>query len=246
MRRRRRLMLFGCAVVVGGFGGACLYLNRQSQIEARPAAEPGVSVVVLLHGLGRTSVSMAPLGTRLESAGYDVRNWDYPSTQETIEETSKHLRAFLSSIDADPKVDRIHIVTHSLGGIVARHALTIEKPSKMGRVVMLAPPNKGSASADFWTPIVGGVIKPLGELKDDSDSVVNQMGVPEDVEIGVIAAADDGKVKVADTHIEGETDHIVVPGYHTFIMNRGDVAQQVIHFLEKGLFEHDAGGGASG
>ena len=105
---------------------------------------------------------------------------------------------------------------------------------------MLAPPNGGSATARFWAPLAGQLIKPLKELSDASDSVVNQMGAPSDVEIGVIAAAKDGKVALADTHLKGEADHLIVPGYHSFIMCRPEVAEQTIHFFRTGRFNHDA------
>jgi len=81
------------------------------------------------------------------------------------------------------------------------------------------------------------VIKPLEQLSDDPKSTVNRIGAPSGVEFGVIAAASDGKVDLIDTHLRGEADHWIVPGYHTFIMNRADVAEQVIHFLRHGRFD---------
>lgn len=235
--RRKSLCILTAALMVAG----CVVWSasrRNVSNEVSPAPQAGVTAVVLIHGLGRTSASMAPLATRLEGVGFDVHNWDYPSTQETIETHSDRLRQFLSNLDADPNVERIHVVTHSLGGIVIRHALTVERPTKMGRVVMLAPPNKGSASATFWAPIAGKIIKPLTELSDDPESSVNQLGVPIGIDIGVIAASSDGKVAIADTHLPGETDHLVVPGFHTFIMARDDVFEQVVRFLAIGRFDH--------
>lgn len=107
---------------------------------------------------------------------------------------------------------------------------------------MLAPPNHGSAAARKWSPILGQVIKPLGQLSDDPGSAVNRLGAPTSVDIGVIAAASDGLVDVEDTHLRGETDHLVVPGYHSFIMNRGDTRRQVHHFLQHGRFKRPADG----
>ena len=102
---------------------------------------------------------------------------------------------------------------------------------------MLAPPNQGSASARKWAPILGKLIKPLEQLSDDPNSAVNRFSAPSGVDFGVIAAASDGKVDLEDTHLRGETDHLVVPGYHTFIMKRPDVGEQVIPFLRHGRFE---------
>ncbi len=233
-RRKAGILILTVATI-----SACalwLVIHRNRSQEARQTPQTKSETVVLLHGLGRTPASMRTLQGWLEQAGYDVTNWGYSSTRERIEEHGKRLHEFLAELDADLAVERIHIVGHSLGGIVARYALTIETPAKMGRVVMLAPPNQGSASARKWAPILGKLIKPLEELSDDPKSAVNQSSVPSGVDFGVIAAASDGKVDLEDTHLRGEADHLVVPGYHTFIMNRADVGEQVIHFLRHGRF----------
>ncbi len=202
--------------------------------EARHSGRP--ETVVLLHGLGRTSASMKKLHKRLEQGGYCVKDWSYRSTRGRIEDHGQRLRDFLATIDSDAGVSRIHIVGHSLGGIVARYALTVEVPEKIGRVVMLAPPNRGSAAARKSAPLLGKIIKPLEQLSDDPASDVNQLAVPAGIAFGVIAAAADGKVRPEDTHLPGEADHLVVPGFHTFIMNRDDVCDAVLAFLKGGRF----------
>ncbi len=209
-----------------------------------PTSKPAESAetVLLLHGLGRTSRSMSGMHRHLEQQGFRVIDWGYRSTREPIEAHSERLRATLAEMDDDPRVSKIHIVTHSLGGIIARAALCAGVPHKMGRVVMLAPPNRGSRAARKTAPVLGGIMKPLGQLSDDPGSMVNQLAVPAGVEIGIIAAAGDAKVRVEDTHLPGEADHLVVSGYHTFIMNRQDVQEQVAAFLRDGRFRRDAQG----
>ena len=204
------------------------------QSESRRSA--GSETVVLLHGLGRTPASMSKLHRRLEQDGYRVKDWSYRSTRGRIEHHGQRLHDFLATIDSDPGVSRVHIVGHSLGSIVARYALAVEVPEKIGRVVMLAPPNRGSAAARKSAPLLGKIIKPLEQLSDDPASDVNQLAVPARIEFGVIAAAADGKVRPEDTHLPGEADHLVVPGFHTFIMNRDDVCDAVLAFLKRGRF----------
>ena len=236
MTRRKAGILISTIVTIS----ACalwLGIQRSQPQETRQTPQTQSETVVLLHGLGRSPASMKKLQKCLEQAGYGVTNWGYSSTRQRIEEHGQRLHEFLAELDAEPAVQRIHIVGHSLGGIVARYALTIKTPAKMGRVVMLAPPNQGSASARKWAPFLGKVIKPLGQLSDDPKSAVNRLSTPSGVDFGVIAAASDGKVDLEATHLRGEADHLVVPGYHTFIMNRPDVCEQVIHFLRHGRFE---------
>jgi hypothetical protein len=70
-------------------------------------------------------------------------------------------------------------------------------------------------------------------------SVVNRLPVPYGVEIGIIAAQRDFDVPVENTHLPGEADHLVVPGGHTFIMNRPEVIEAVQTFLRLGRFGND-------
>jgi pimeloyl-ACP methyl ester carboxylesterase len=195
-----------------------------------------VETVLLLHGLGRTSLSMAGMRGHVARQGYRVICWGYRSMKEPIETHGSRLQATLAEMDNDPQVSKIHFVTHSLGGIVVRHALSEGSPKKMGRVVMLAPPNRGSRAARRLLPIFGKVMRPLSQLTDNPDSMVNQLPALSGVDVGIIAARFDDKARVEETHLVGETDHLVVPGFHTFIMNRQDVQDQVSAFLRDGKF----------
>ena len=219
-------ILLGMGSLVGGCGSTSGDLPRAPR-----------ETVLLIHGLGRSALSMSPLTRVLTTAGYDAREWSYWSFAGSIQEHANKLRAELSRLNQDPEVSRIHLVSHSLGGILARSALVAEVPEKIGRVVMLAPPNRGSPVASRLAPWLGGLIGPLSELTDAPDSTVNQLALPEGVEIGVIAGSWDSKVPVESTHLEGEADHLVVRGFHTFLMNQTQVQEQVVHFLRDGRFD---------
>ncbi|MFH0944305.1 MAG: alpha/beta fold hydrolase [Planctomycetota bacterium] len=197
--------------------------------------------VLLLHGLGRTRFSMRPLERALQRGGFDAREWPYNSLSDSFASHADRLKAELLRLDQDPAVSRIHLVGHSLGGIVARAALRDGLPAKFGRLVLLAPPNQGSPLASTLAPLLGGLIEPLRELSDAPGSAVLQLRGPEGVEIGIIAASADGKVPVASTHLDGETDHLVVAGFHTFLMNQEEVQMQVLHFLRHGQFDRRSG-----
>ncbi len=191
-------------------------------------------LVVCIHGLGRTRHCWWPMRRRLTRAGFRTDAWTYPSLGRPIGELGRDCLARLASHQADPAVRRIHLVTHSLGGIIARYALGASPTAvgKLGWVVMLAPPNCGSAWARRLGPCLGWLAPALLQLSSSPDSFVNALPpLPSDVRVAVIAAARDGKCPVATTHIPGEAAHIVVPGRHTFIMWRSDVAQTVIDLL---------------
>ena len=126
---------------------------------------------------------------------------------------------------------------HSLGNIVIRYVLTRDTlPPRVGRVVMLAPPNQGAYRANTFAPYSGWLLKPVLELVNDSTGTAHRLPRVQQVEIGVIAARDDRTVRLPETHLDEETAHIVVGGGHSFIMQREDVKEQTVAFLRTGHF----------
>lgn len=201
--------------------------------------ERSVDAVVLLHGLGRGPNSMKRLHEYLVRQDFWAVKWTYP-THEPVETHGEQIHDHLLAMDEDPAIGRVHVVGHSLGAIVARYALSLGIPKKMGRVVMLAPPNQGSPLADVFKPVIGQTIRSLDAMTEDEKGLVHQIQIPESVEVGIIAAERDGKVPLESTHLPEETDHIVVPGFHTWIMNRTDVHEYVAQFLKSGRFAPSA------
>jgi triacylglycerol lipase len=219
------------------------------------AEDPAADQVILLHGLGRTDLSMTRMESALEGRGYEVVNVGYSSTQHSIERLAAESLAPAIEACCSERHGRVHFVTHSMGGIVLRYYLESQEVDSMGRVVMLSPPNQGSEVADWVAenPILERILGPWPqELGTGPESVPSQLG-PVDFELGIIAGnktlnplfsrmipgADDGKVSVERTKVEGMTDFIVVSKSHTYIMMSDDVIAQVIYFLEQGEFRHD-------
>ena len=208
-----------------------------SRAERRAAALAAPhELVVLAHGLGRTPVSMAPLRRALETEGYEVMSFRYSSYCCPIAEIGEELRRELAAT-VGPQHTRVHFVGHSLGNIVIRYVLTRDTlPPRVGKVVMLAPPNQGAHAANRFAPLVGWLLRPVSELGSDSASTVRLLPRVRNVPIGVIAARDDRTVKIPETHLLEESAHLVVGGGHSFIMSRRDVKEQVVMFLRTGTF----------
>lgn len=201
-----------------------------------PGSEPA-ELVVLVHGMGRSSLSMEPLSWALERAGYRVMNWGYSSTCCSIAELGGRLRSDLRD-RPEWGTARVHFVGHSLGNIIIRWVLAHEDTSAaFGRVVMLAPPNRGSHTADRLAPALGWLLTPLPELRSAAMRSDSALVIPEAIEVGVIAGRDDGKVSIAETLIDGMDGHVVVPATHSFLMFRPDVKRLILEFLRSGAFE---------
>jgi triacylglycerol lipase len=208
--------------------------------------------VVLLHGLGRTCLSMKRLEWALRKGHYQVVNLSYPSTRLSLQELATNwLPQMLSEQTSDASI-KTHFVTHSLGGIILRQYLQDHKTPNPGRVVMLAPPNHGSEVADklrqnvFYKLFTG----PAGqELGTNAFRTPTWEGAAQ-FELGIIAGdrslnpwlsaciggPNDGKVSVQSAKLEGMQDFLVVHHSHTWMMWRQNVTVAVRRFLDTGRF----------
>jgi triacylglycerol esterase/lipase EstA (alpha/beta hydrolase family) len=217
-----------------------------------PPPPEGAETVIVVHGLGRTPASMSVMEYRLESAGYRVVSFGYPSRSEPIE-TLVDLLAEQVERCCAAEAETVHFVTHSLGGILVRSYLAERPRPHQGRVVMLSPPSQGSEIIDFFedSPLLQLLMGPAAEeLGTDSTDIVAQLPpvrfslgvITGDLSINpvtsyIIPGPDDGKVGVDNARVEGASDFLVLSATHTFIMNGSDVADATIHFLRNGRFE---------
>ena len=215
----------------------------------------GKGLVILLHGLARSSASMSKMQKALEKENFKTCNIDYPSTRHRIAVLSSEyvlpkIRECIRDIDSP-----LNFVTHSLGGIIVRYLAKIELISNIGRVVMLSPPNRGSEVVNTLgeTWLFNLINGPAGkELGTDINSMPLQLG-PAGFEAGIITGnksinlilsamidgEDDGKVSIENAKLEGMKDFIVLPLTHPFIMKDELCIKQTIHFLTFGEFIKD-------
>lgn len=178
---------------------------------------------------------LEPLRRALERQGFRAVNWRYRSLQGSIEAHAARLAAKATELDEDPSLKRLHFVGHSMGAIVARRALAIARPRKLGRVVLLAPPNRGARLADLALRFLGGRLVAATELCSHPDSYVNRLPPAADLDCGIIAASWDHAVSLASTYLPGQRDHLILRSLHTLPLHRHTPAQ-VGHFLREGRF----------
>ncbi len=206
--------------------------------------------VLLLHGLARSSYSMANLENALLRNNFNVVNIDYPSRRDAIDILANNaIPPALEQCEGDD----IHVVTHSMGAILLRQYFSEHDVETLKRVVMLGPPNQGSEVVDalgsmpgfYWLNGEAGL-----QLGTGKHSLPNMLGAA-DFDVGIIAGnksinwilsliipgPDDGKVSIERTKLSGMNDHIVMPVTHTFMMKKDSVIHQVIFYLREGKFD---------
>jgi pimeloyl-ACP methyl ester carboxylesterase len=180
-------------------------------------------------------VLLEPLRRALERQGFRAVNWHYRSLWGSIETHASRLAVKAKELEEDAGVERLHFVGHSMGAIVVRRALAMTRPRNLGRVVLLAPPNRGARLADLALRLFGRRLVAATELCSHPDSYVNRLAPAADLDCGVIAASWDHAVSLASTHLPGQRDHLVLRGLHTLPLHRLAPAQ-VGHFLREGRF----------
>lgn len=210
--------------------------------------------VVLVHGLWMNGWDMSVLRKRLEVAGFDCRRFSYRSIRSTPLENSMDLNVYLQSLDAPV----IHLVAHSLGGLLLRHLFHEYPGQRPGRVVTLGTPHQPSSAAHslaqypltrmlLGKSVVNGLLGNVPPWNNDHElgSIAGDLRLGVGVIIPGVVRPGDATVAVAETRLEGMKDHAVVHATHTGLLLSKHVAEQVILFLHTGQFnksiEHQQG-----
>jgi hypothetical protein len=187
------------------------------------------------------------LRRRLEASGFDVHVFSYPSISADLAANGASLARFIDAVPGET----VHVLAHSLGGVVVRAMLEAGSPARLGRVVCLGSPFAGSRTAARVARLPGGARLIGRSLRDLlARGGFDAWRAPH--EVGIIAGGlpygfgrlfgrfpepSDGTVAIAETQLADAHDHLVLPVAHMALLWSPEVARQVEHFLLRGKFE---------
>jgi pimeloyl-ACP methyl ester carboxylesterase len=204
-----------------------------------------VAEIVLVHGLWNRGWMMAAMAKRLRALDHHVRVFSYPTRAANLDVHADELCNFIH----ENKTQELHLVGHSMGGLVILNMLNRYDDFPPGRVVLMGTPVKGSKVVRRLTKIPGHRIM-FGKAREDL--LEGFQLSPEGRETGMIRGTrsfgfgqiagphnepNDGSICVSETKLEGLKDTIELPVAHSEMLVSAEVLRQVEYFLLFGKFK---------
>ncbi len=216
-----------------------------SQSSSSSSAPKGKDAVVLVHGIWMNGLMMSYLAKQLSKRGFDSFTISYRSLKDAPAENAERVYELIKSLPNE----RIHLVGHSLGGIVLLHLLDRYKDIPDGRVVLIGSPVRGSAFAkqlasNKWSTLLLGRSTEAGVLggapvsKDERELGI----IRGTIRLGAAALVrkpgetNDGVVSESETMINGANDYIDLPLSHSMLIFSRRSADLIAQFLNHGRF----------
>jgi pimeloyl-ACP methyl ester carboxylesterase len=206
---------------------------------------------LLVHGLGRTPVSMTPLAGPICRSGFRPGYFAYSATLQS-------LPAIVDRLVARVKADRPRVVVgHSLGGILLRHALARCPDLPVEHLFMLGTPNRSPRVARYfwpWLPfrVFSGSCGQFLAHPDAYEGLVTP-AVPYTVFAGTVGLPrlvdpfhgepNDGIVSVSETRIEDDRPPVEVQATHSIMMFSRRVHERIRETLRPSTSASPSGAG---
>ena len=200
--------------------------------------------VVLIHGVWMKGLELLYLRYKLWRHGYKVYQFRYSSLFKAPAENAEKLYQFISKIDASV----IHIVAHSLGGIVVDHLFHNYEIKQSGNVVMIGTPINGSAVAVYLNQkkylkyllgksIVNGLLGDAPEWNYKRKVCIiagsKSLGVGQLLAHKVMRQVNDGTVNLDETCLKRADESHQLAQSHFSLLFSNELVKIVLLFLSK-------------
>ena len=201
--------------------------------------------IVLVHGLWNRGWSMAAMAKRLRARGHHVEVFSYPTRNDCLNGHADALHAFLSK----NRTEELHLVGHSMGGLVILNLLSRFDDLPSGRVVLMGTPVKGAGIIKRLEKLPGQKLM-FGKARDNL--MQGFQHTPLGHETGMIRGTralglgriagkrdepNDGSITVSETELDGLKDSVELEVAHSEMLISAEVVEQVEQFLLNGKFD---------
>ncbi|HEX2139692.1 MAG TPA: alpha/beta fold hydrolase [Woeseiaceae bacterium] len=212
--------------------------------------------IVFVPGIWMPGSIMTFLKRQLETRhGFAGRLFGYWAVRVGLDENAALLSEFAANAERQAGGGPVHLVGHSLGGVLALRMLARHPDAPEGRVVCLGSPLCGSRAASElrrwrWGQEMLGRTITAGVLEDPATHWCDPVTARR--EVGIIAGNrsigggrllagfeddNDGTVSIPETRLPGVKRHLVMPVTHTGLVWSAEVADRIAAFLRRGDFD---------
>jgi len=201
--------------------------------------------VLLLHGAWMNPLVMSYLAHALRAEGFAAHTMGYRTIRDPLEAHLSRVAVRITRLDAE----RVHLVGHSMGGVIALRYLQRAAARRVHRAVLIGAPVSGCRAAEGFAAYAGAEMM-MGQSLALWREPVN-VSVDPRFEIGAIAGTrafglgavvtrlpkpNDGVVCLDETKFPALRDHLALPLGHTMMVVSSRVARQTAAFLTGGAF----------
>ncbi len=182
--------------------------------------------VILLHGIYCNAASWWWMRRRLDACGIaPAYTLDEEPPLGSIDGFAQQLAQFIAQVRATTGAERVVLVGHSMGGIVARACLTLPGlPRQVEKLVTLGSPHHGSRHAFL------GIGADSRELEHDSDWLCRLNANPDSTAVPIVSiySRHDNFVAPQDSAILPGATHIALDGVgHLSLLFDREVARRL-------------------
>lgn len=197
------------------------------------AAAAADTPVLLLHGYLATRGSVHLLEQRLTHLGHVVMTYRLgPVQMGDIRQSSGFIAGKVDSLRAQTGVEKVDIVAHSMGGLVALDYLKrLNGHTRIRRLILLGTPVHGT-----WSALMGLMTVPLGQATVQllpGSAFLDELAalpMPPGPEVITVAAARDWLAPPRTTVLAGAR-HVSIATGHSGLLVDDQVARQVSRLL---------------